>query len=373
MPADSQTADLSPLFAPFDIGPLNLRNRFVMAPMTREFSPNGVPGPDVAAYYSRRAAAGVGLIITEGTYIDHPAAGDSGDVPQLFGDAALDGWRSVVDGVHAAGGAIIPQLWHRGGRRSPGTGPNPEVPSISPSGVSYGKIPAARAASLGDIEEIVASYARAAGTAQALGFDGIELHGAHGYLIDQFLWERTNQRTDAYGGDPAGRARFAVEVVMACREATGPDFPVSFRLSNWKAGDYSAVLAPTAKQLGALLHPIAEAGVDVFHVSTRRFFEPAFEGSPLTLAGSVRKLTGISTIAVGSVGLDGDLWTAYTDGGRAKTTSMDGIIDRFSDDEFDLVGVGRALLSDPQWVAKLERGAFDELHSFAAEDRHILH
>lgn len=361
--------DLSPLFAPFSLGPLRLRNRFVMAPMTREFSPGGVPGQDVAAYYRRRAAAGVGLIITEGTYIDHPAAGDSSDVPQFFGDKALQGWRTVVDDVHAAGGAIMPQLWHRGGRRQPGTGPNPDVSSISPSGVSYDEIPGARSASLTDINEIVASYARAAATAYTMGFDGIELHAAHGYLIDQFLWSHTNRRTDAYGGGAANRSRLAVQVVSACREVVGPDFPISFRISNWKDGNYDAVLADTPDQLGELLHPIAQAGVDVFHVSTRRFFEPAFEGSPLTLAGWVRELTGRPTVAVGSVGLDGDLWTAYTDGGRAKTVSLDGIVEKFSQGEFDLIAVGRALLSDPQWVAKLERKAFTELRSFHAEDR----
>ena len=368
-----KTLDLSPLFAPFELGPLRLPNRFVMAPMTREFSPGGIPGPDVAASYARRAAGGVGLIITEGTYIDHPAAGTSHDVPSFFGEEALDGWRAVVEAVHSEGGAIIPQLWHLGGRRAPRTGPNPDVLSLSPSGIAYDRIPGARSASADDIAEIIGSYARAARTAYGLGFDGIELHSAHGYLIDQFLWSRTNQRTDHYGGDAVGRSRLAAEIVQACREATSPDFPISFRISNWKDGDYDAVLETEPEQLRALLGPIATAGVDVFHVSTRRFFEPAFMGSALTLAGWVRELTGRPTIAVGSVGLDGDLLTAYKEGGRAKTVSLDGIVERFSQGEFDLVAVGRALLTDPQWVAKLERGALDELRSFRAEDRSILH
>ena len=112
-------ADVSPLFTPFRLGNLELPNRFVMAPMTREFSPGGIPGADVAAYYARRAAGDVGLIITEGTFIDHAAAGDSTEVPRFYGEQALAAWQAVAEAVHTAGGRIVPQLWHRGAQRPP--------------------------------------------------------------------------------------------------------------------------------------------------------------------------------------------------------------------------------------------------------------
>jgi 2,4-dienoyl-CoA reductase-like NADH-dependent reductase (Old Yellow Enzyme family) len=223
-----------------------------------------------------------------------------------------------------------------------------------------------------DIDEVVNSYARAAADAQRLGFDGIELHGAHGYLLDQFLWSGTNLRTDGYGGGPAARARFAAEVVAACRAATSAAFPIIFRLSNWKAGDYHARLAQTPHELEALLAPLLTAGVDVFHASTRRHFEPAFPDSPLGLAGWVKKITAKPTITVGGVGLDGDLMTAYTTGGRARTVPLDQLLDQFNDAQFDLVAVGRALLSDPEWVLKVQQGRFEDLRSFNAADRQKL-
>ncbi|MBP2417459.1 NADH:flavin oxidoreductase [Microlunatus capsulatus] len=365
------TVDVSPLFTPFRLGSLQLANRFVMAPMTREFSPGGIPGPDVAAYYARRAAGDVGLIVTEGTFIDHAAAGDRTDVPQFYGDQALQAWQEVARAVHAAGGRIVPQLWHRGAQRPPGSGPHPETSSISPSG-RYPGLTGSEAMSVADIDEVVSSYARAAADAQRLGFDGIELHGAHGYLLDQFLWSGTNLRTDLYGGGPAGRARFAAEVVAACRAATSPAFPIIFRLSNWKAGDYHARLAQTPHELEAVLAPLLTAGVDVFHVSTRRHVEAAFPDSSLGLAGWVKKITATPTITVGGVGLDGDLMTAYTAGGRARTVPLDQLLDQFEEGQFDLVAVGRALLSDPEWVLKVQQGRFEDLRSFDAADREKL-
>jgi 2,4-dienoyl-CoA reductase-like NADH-dependent reductase (Old Yellow Enzyme family) len=364
--------DPSPLFTPFRIGALELPNRFVMAPMTRMFSPDGVPGEDVAAYYTRRAAGGVGLIVTEGAYIDHEAAGGHPDVPNLHGAEALVGWTRVVRDVHAVGGRIAAQLWHVGPQRTVAACVNPEAESVSPSGVRLGRQDPARVMSLADIDEAVASYARAAADAARVGFDAVELHGAHGYLIDQFLWSGTNLRTDGYGGGPAGRARFAAEVVAACRAAVGPDRPVLFRLSHWKSGDYDARLAQTPQELEALLTPLVEAGVDAFHASARRHFDPAFTGSPLGLAGWVKRVTGHPTITVGGVGLDGDLNTAYIEGGRAKTVPLDRLVEQFTDGEFDLVAVGRALLTDAEWVRKVREGRFAELRSFDAGDRLVL-
>lgn len=361
---------LDALFRPFRIGSLHLANRFVMAPMTRWHSPGGVPGEDVAAYYRRRAENDCGLIITEGTVIDHPVSSYSERVPQCFGEG-LKGWRRVVEQVHDAGGRIIPQLWHVGAMRLPGQDyPNPHLSPVSPSGLwSPGKPPNGEPLDKAEIRRLVDAFARAAAGAREAGFDGLEIHAAHGYLIDQFLWPELNQRQDEYGGDLEGRVRFAVEVIQAVRREVGSDFPLILRFSQWKQQDYSARLARTPQELAQLLAPLSEAGVDAFHCSQRRFWEPEFEGSDLNLAGWVKQLTGKPTITVGSVGLNRELLggSLANLGREAGFASLDGVVERLERDEFDLVAVGRALLADPAWVRKVREGRLEELLPFNAD------
>ena len=356
----------APLFKPFTSNNLDLANRIVMAPMTRSFSPGGVPGADVAAYYRRRAESQVGLIITEGTVIDHPASTNDPRVPHFHGEAALAGWARVAQEVHAVGGRIMPQIWHVGTVRRVGDKPNPEAPPIGPSGLYKPGVKVAEPMTEAEISAVIAAYARAAGEARRLGFDGVELHGAHGYLIDQFFWEGTNQRSDRYGGDMVARTRFAVEVIQACRRAVGPDFPIVLRFSQWKQQDYGARLAVTPELLGRFLAPLADAGVDVFHCSTRRFWEPEFEGSALNLAGWTKKLTGKPVITVGSVSLDTDMFAAFR-GQGAAITSIDKLIGMIVRDEVDLVAVGRALLVDPAWAVKVREDRMRDLLPFTPE------
>ncbi|CAL9535046.1 NADH oxidase [Streptomyces sp. enrichment culture] len=354
------------LARPVSLNGLTLPNRIVMAPMTRQFSPGGIAGADVASYYSRRAAAGVGLIVTEGTYVGHASAGESSRVPRFHGEEQLAGWAKVAEEVHAAGGRIVPQLWHIGMVRKPGRPPFAEAPAVGPSGLRVdGTEGTGEAMTQRDIDDVIGAFAEAAAAAERIGFDGVELHGAHGYLIDQFLWSGTNRRTDAYGGDPVARTRFAAEVVAAVREAVSPDFPVIFRYSQWKQEAYDARLAETPEELEAILTPLAAAGVDAFHASTRRYWLPEFEGSDLNLAGWTKKLTGKQVISVGSVGLDGDFIRAFA-GEGAPVGSLDNLLDRLERDEFDLVAVGRALLQDPQWAEKVLAGRFDELAPYDA-------
>ncbi|MEN3585490.1 NADH:flavin oxidoreductase [Streptomyces sp. ZYX-F-203] len=355
------------LARPLALNGLTVPNRVVMAPMTRMFSPGGVPGEDVLSYYARRAAAGVGLVVTEGTYIGHESAGQSDRVPRFHGEEQLAAWSRVAEAVHAAGGTIMPQLWHIGMVRRPGDPPVADAPAIGPSGIALGADePTGRAMTQRDIDDVIGAYAEAAAAAQRVGFDGVEIHGAHGYLVDQFLWSGTNRRTDAYGGDPVARTRFAAEIVTAVRERVSPDFPVVFRYSQWKQEAYDARLASTPQDLEAILAPLAEAGVDAFHASTRRYWLPEFDGSDLNLAGWTKKLTGRPTITVGSVGLDGDFIKAFQ-GQGAELGSLDNLLDRMERDEFDLVAVGRALLQDPLWAEKVLAGRFDDLAPYSAE------
>ncbi len=358
----------SQLFQPFESEKLVLKNRTVMAPMTRNRSPDGVPGDDVVAYYRRRAENEVGLIITEGTTVPHKASNGYEGVPAFYGEA-LDGWKKVVDAVHQAGGKIMPQLWHVGTIRKPGVGPDKDVPGMGPSGISSkGKRKAATMTSA-DIDETVAAFAQAAADAERLGFDGVELHGAHGYLIDQFFWEVTNERTDQYGGSLVNRLQFAVEVIKAVRASVSDNFPVMLRFSQWKQQDFTARLANTPQELEQFLLPLSDAGVDIFHASTRRFWESEFDHSSLNLAGWTKKITGKPVITVGSVGLNSDFLETGMIPTAEKGTSkrqFDDLLARLEQQEFDLVAIGRALLQDPMWVRKVKEGRQDELKDYSA-------
>lgn len=362
--------DVAALFQPLRVRGLTLPNRIVMSPMTRNFSTGGVPGPDVAAYYRRRAEGEVGLIITEGSGVDHPSAiGEGGlgkrqsDIPLMYGEAALAGWRRVVENVHAARGLIIPQLWHMGAYRLPGTGPHPDAQSIRPSGL-WGPpgghtstspefiaqvIEPTEPPSDEIIQDVVDGFVRSGHAAMSVGFDGIAVHGAHGYLIDTFFWHETNKRGGRWGGDIRARVEFAVQIVRGLRQAVGSDKPVIFRYSQFKAQDYAARLANTPEELRQFLEPLAEAGVDVFDASARHFDRPAFDGSTLSLAGWTKKLTGCTTMAVGGVGLtrDGQIVTDY---------NLHRVVARMDEGEFDLIAVGRSLLNDADWVRKVRHG-----------------
>ncbi|QHA05435.1 12-oxophytodienoate reductase [Streptomyces broussonetiae] len=363
-PSASRAAQI--LSRPIALNGLTVPNRIVMAPMTRMFSPGGIPGEDVRSYYARRAAAGVGLIVTEGTYVGHDSAGQSDRVPRFHGEEQLAGWAKVAEDVHAAGGTIVPQLWHIGMVRKQGEPPFADAPAVGPSGlVTAGAEPTGKAMTQQDVDDVIAAFAEAAAAAERIGFDGVELHGAHGYLLDQFLWDSTNTRTDAYGGDPVARAQFSAEIVAAVRAAVSAEFPIIFRYSQWKQQDYTARLAETPEELEAILAPLAAAGVDVFHASTRRYWVPEFDGSDLNLAGWTKKITGKQVISVGSVGLDGDFINAFQGEGSA-VKGIDNLLDRLEADEFDMVAVGRALLQDPEWAAKVLADRFEELKPYDA-------
>jgi 2,4-dienoyl-CoA reductase-like NADH-dependent reductase (Old Yellow Enzyme family) len=189
----------------------------------------------------------------------------------------------VIDSVHTAGGRMGPQLWHTGSTKGM-SGWQPEGDVESPSGLVAPGQPRGAAMSEEDIADTAAAFAKAAADAKKLGFDTIEIHGAHGYLIDQFFWSGTNTREDRYGGASIKqRARMAGEVVAATRAAVGPDFPIILRVSQWKQQDYAARLAPTPGEMTDWLGPLVEAGVDI---STAR---SAASGNPNSPRSTARK------------------------------------------------------------------------------------
>ncbi len=365
------SVDVEALFTPFTINKMELPNRVVMAPMTRNFSPNNVPGDNVAAYYRRRAEGDTGLIITEGTYVNHPSAGAYENVPFFYGDEALAGWKKVVDEVHAAGAKIAPQLWHTGIMRGVGgegmtMEPYPDSPAMGPSGLLMPGKEIGHTMTLEDIDQVSQAYIQGAVDAQALGFDCIELHGAHGYMIDQFFWEGTNQRTDDYGGSIVKRTKFAADIIRGIREKVGPDYPIILRFSQWKLMNYQARLVDSPETLEQFLQPLCDAGVDVFHCSTRRFWLPEFEGSDLNLAGWTKKITGKPCITVGSVSLEDEFLDAEARGiaEHSEPASIGNLATLLKRGDFDLVAVGRSLISNPDWARLVRAGQESELLAY---------
>ena len=198
----------------------------------------------------------------------------------------------------------------------------------------------------------------------------MEIHGAHGYIIDQFFWDGTNVRADNYGGDLVKRTRFAADIVRAVRAEVGNDFPILLRFSQWKQQDFSARLAPTPQELEKFLGPLTDAGVDMFHCSTRRFWEPEFadSGSDMNLAGWTKKISGLPTMTVGSVSLNEDFITSFrAKGADTEKANMNILLEMLARGDFDLVAVGRALLVNPDWPNKIRAGQFDKLVPYTPE------
>ncbi|MGE3689871.1 MAG: 12-oxophytodienoate reductase [Novosphingobium sp.] len=369
--------DFSGLFTPFQLGKFTLPNRFVFPPMGLEVCENGIPGDDAAEYYARRAQGGASLVITEGAYIDHPSSGDNPLLGRIKGEDSWEAWRNVATKVHREGGICFPELWHVGLIPS---GPDllagkgivyrPELGQVSPSGYIAPGMKVCDGMTQAQIDEVIRAYAISTAKSVELGFDGIELHGAHGYVIDQFLWKELNHRTDKYGGSPRARGQFAAEVVRACREQLEPGMPLILRTSFWKMADFDARLADTPQELEELFAPMVEAGVDLFDCSQRRFWEPTFDdGSDLNLAGWIKKVTGVPTCTIGSIGLELDFLASLSSAEAVAELDigrLDDLMRRFDRGDFDLVAVGRAMIAEPDWPKLVQAGRFGELKPFSA-------
>jgi len=235
---------MTSLFQPLQVGQISLANRVVMAPLTRNRAPGALPNALMATYYTQRANPrdGAGLIITEATAISHQGQGYA-DVPGIWSDAQVAAWKPITAAVHAAGGKIVMQLWHVGRVSHVDLQPGGQAP-VAPSAITaktktvliqdgvprFVETSAPRALTLEELPGIVADYRRAARNAIAAGFDGIEVHGANGYLLDQFLRSGSNHRTDAYGGPIENRARLLLEVMQAVCDEIGAS-RVGLRLS----------------------------------------------------------------------------------------------------------------------------------------------
>ncbi len=363
---------LDPLFRPLTIGKLTLRNRFVMPGMQRGFMSDGAPTAKMVAYMRRCAAGGAGLIISESTSPDHPSAYWQPMMGRIE-PATLGAWKEVISAVRSEGAAFLLQLWHPGAMRKVAAGhPLADFPALSPSGLIQSGRCNGRAMTPQELQDLKHAYVRAAVHAQSLGADGIEMHSAHGYLLDQFLWAETNVRADEYGGKTlAERARYAAEIVADIRRAAGASFLISYRFSQFKEVDYGATIAAGPAELRAMLSLLRSAGVDMFNVSSRRFLKrewPDSERPDLTIAEWTRVMTDAPVMTCGSVGLNVEMFANLFDDEEPSELSIErdlrALAERVERGTLDLVGVGRMHIANNDFVNKVRERRFQELALF---------
>lgn len=303
--------DSALFFRPFIHSKLSLSGRLVMLPPPLP-TMHGAPLAGAALHYKSHATSSTALIITEPLFVNAPGAPTGEKAAIFYGGNALRTWKSICRAVHATHCKIAPQLTH----------------APHPQGIT--------ALSKSQMQEISQAFARAAAHAQAIGADAVEIQGGKGGLIEQFLREESNQRTDEYGGDPTRRARFVCEILHAVRKAVGRNFPIIFALSQWDIRG-TAPLVNNAHELEELLQALCAAGVDMFHCNTHNHVRPAFSGSPLSMAGWVRLLTHKPTI--------GELNTE----GSQTTPLLPHMLRLLRSAEVDLLAPGSAFFSK-QWL-----------------------
>lgn len=335
------------LFSPLQLGELSLSNRLVVAPMTRiSAADDGSPTPRMASYYRAFADGGFGLVITEGIYTDRLYAQGYLNQPGLTNAVQAEAWRPVIDGVHAAGGRIVAQLMHAGalsqGNRYRGHTAGPSA--LQPKGRQMefyrgsGPYPTPIAMSQGAIAEVVAGFVDAAERAAIIGFDGIEVHGANGYLLDQFLTDDVNRRADEYGGGTSARIRLTAEVIRAVRAATGSSYLVGVRISQAKVNDFEHKWAGGEIDAQVVFSALTHAGADYIHTTEFEAWQPAFGSDGPSLAALAKRHGGLPVIANGSLH-DPDRAAALLSTGDA-----------------DLVSIGRGALANEDWADRVRHG-----------------
>lgn len=332
------------LFSDLVLDNLRLGNRIAVAPMTRTSAQHdGLATRQMAEYYAAYAHGGFALVETEGTYTDEAYSQGYARQPGLANDNQMESWRPVVQAVHAGGATFFAQLMHAGALsqfnpyRDQPVAPSairPKGEQLRPYG-GKGLFRTPRAMTAADIGEAIRGFADAAARAQKAGFDGVELDGANGYLIDQFLTDDLNQREDGYGGSLHNRLRFAVEVIEAVRDAVGKDFPVAMRLSQGKVND-PAHRWDSVSDAATIFRTLAGAGLDILHVANESAIEPQFDADE-TFAGQAARHGGLTVIANGQL----------ESPARAQAILASGA---------DIVALGRGALANPDWPRRVYRG-----------------
>ncbi|MBT1004218.1 NADH:flavin oxidoreductase [Paenarthrobacter sp. DKR-5] len=301
---------LDPLFTSARLGSTELSNRVALAPMTRVSAMEDGRATDrMVSYYSRFARGGFGLLITEGIYTDTAYSQGYLHQPGLATQEQTEAWKPVVDAVHARDARIFAQLMHAGAQSQGNRfvestiGPSAVAPKGEQLGFYRGEGPyrVPLAATREQMDQVLEGFVMAALNAKAAGFDGVEIHGANGYLLDQFLTDYLNRRTDEYGGSPENRARFAVEIARAVRDAAGPDMTVGIRISQGKVSDYAHKWTGGVEEARTIFTALATAGIDYIHTTEYRAAAPAFDENGPSLASLAKQYSGLTIIANGNL------------------------------------------------------------------------
>ncbi|HEX6922457.1 MAG TPA: NADH:flavin oxidoreductase [Bacillales bacterium] len=342
-----------PLFQDFTLNGLNLENRIAVSPMTRTSgTEDGQVTDQMVQYYERYASGGFSLIFTEGLYLDESYSQGYFHQPGIANAKHVNGWKQVTDIVHKHGSRMFAQLMHAGALSQGNHYTNTTIaPSaVQPKGEQLefyggsGKFSVPEEMTVQQIRDAVEAFADSAVRAKRAGFDGVEIHGANGYVIDQFLTDYTNQRTDEYGGTLTNRLRFAKEVIHAVRNAVGKEFPVGIRISQGKVNDYTHKWASGEADAALIFEAIAEAGVDFIHVTDYDATQPAFD-TGLSLAALAKKYGRLPVIANGKL---------------AEPEKANQLI---ASGDADLITLGTGALANPDWPNRVKENlpleAFD--------------
>jgi 2,4-dienoyl-CoA reductase-like NADH-dependent reductase (Old Yellow Enzyme family) len=345
------------LFTQFKIKNFTLNNRIGVAPMTRmSASVDSIPRQDVLDFLVRRAQNGVSIVYTEAIVTDYESAQGYPGQARMLTQPQIDAWKPVVEKIHEEGAIAVMQMFHCGRMAWPEVNPANRI--IAPSSVTVkddnplteSPYPVPEAMSLFDIEHVIAGFVETAKGAVDAGFDGIEIHGAHGYLINQFLSPYSNKRTDSYGGSVENRYRFAHEVIKAVHEAIPEDRLLIFRISNWGIADMDVSLFETKDEYQEIIRRLSKEPLDAISVSTYEYQQKAF-GSDKNMAQLTREVTDLPVMICGGI----------YDGASAEDALKDA----------DIILSGKSLLLNANWVEEVR--AEKALNRYKSEEANIAY
>ncbi len=337
------------LFSPFRLKNIDFKNRIGLAPMTRmSSSSDSIPRPDVLDFLVRRARKGAAIVYTEAIVTDNESAQGYPGQSRLLTQPQIDAWRATAKAIKNEGAVAIMQMFHCGRMAWPEINPAHRV--IAPSaiapkqdnpltGVPY---PTPEAMSLSDIEQAISGFVETAKGGITAGFDGIEIHGAHGYLISQFLSAYSNQRNDIYGGSVENRYRFAHEVIKAVNEVIPEDHLLTFRISNWGIADMDVSLFESKEEYQALIRLLSDEPIDAISVSTYDYAEKAF-GTDMTMAQLTKEATKLPIMICGKI--------------YDRDTAEEALKNA------DIVLSAKSLLLNPEWIEDIRAGKTLPLYS----------
>ncbi|MDY6879463.1 MAG: hypothetical protein V2J25_18095 [Desulfatiglans sp.] len=332
--------DKDTLFSPFQSKKLSLKNRLGVAPMTRMSSPgNSIPREDVLDFLVRRAKNGAAIVYTEGICTDYESAQGYPGQARMLTERQISAWRPVVKAIQDEGAIAIMQIFHCG--RVAWEEINPANRVVAPSALSPKQknpltgqpYPVPDAMSLFDIDHVIGGFVETARGAFAAGFNGVEIHGAHGYLVSQFLSSYSNQRTDDYGGSVENRYRFSHEIIQAISNITPEDRLLLFRISNWGIADMEVSLFGSREEYQEIIRLLSQEPIDAISVSTYQYYDEAF-GTPNNMARLTRECTELPIMICGSI--------------YDRASAEDALRDA------DIVLSAKSMLLNPDWVKDLK-------------------